>query len=94
MIGGRKNFATGRSVDTGEPKNATAQMLADNDNSRVGGAGMVKVVILALVLLLVGRKFGLAVSLIHFTGALILAALLYFLWRGLRQFLSRRNRRG
>jgi hypothetical protein len=50
--------------------------------------------ILALILLLVGRKFGLAVSLIHFTGAVILAALLYFLWRGLRQFLSHRSGRG
>jgi hypothetical protein len=69
-------------------------MPADNDNPRVGGAGIVKVVVLALLLLLLGKKSGLAVSLIHFIGAIILATLLYFLWQGLRQFLSGRNRRG
>ena len=75
-------------------KNETAYMPANNSDPHVGGAGIVKVAILALILLLVGRKFGLTVSLVHFTGALILAALLYFLWRGLRQFLSRRSGQG
>jgi hypothetical protein len=75
-------------------KNETAYMSANNDDPRIAGAGIVKVVILALILLLVGDKFGLAVSLIHFAGALILAALLYFLWRGLRKFLSSQNGQG
>jgi hypothetical protein len=75
-------------------ENETAYMPANNDNPRVGGAGIVKVAILALILLLVGDKFGLAVSLIHFAGALVLATLLYFFWRGLRQFLSGRKGQG
>jgi len=67
---------------------------ANGERPQVNGAGIVKVMILALLFLLVGRKFGLAVSLIHFAGAIVLAALLYFLWRGLRQFLSPRNGQG
>jgi glucose-6-phosphate-specific signal transduction histidine kinase len=75
-------------------KNEIAKMPANDSDPQVDGAGIVRVMILALILLLVGRKFGLAVSLIHFTGAVILAALLYFLWRGLRQFLSHRSGQG
>ena len=73
-------------------KNETAQMLADNDNPRLTGAGAVKVVIMALMLLLIGGKLGVAVSLIHFACAIVLAAILYFLWRGLLLHLSNRKR--
>ena len=75
-------------------KNETAYMPANNNDPRVGGAGIVKVVILALLLLLLGGKFGVAVSLVDFTGAIVLAALLYLLWRGVRQFLSGRDGQG
>jgi hypothetical protein len=72
-------------------KNEFAFMPANDDHPRLTGAGPVKVVIMALLLLLIGGKFGVAVSLIHFACAIILAAILYFLWRGLLRHLSSRE---
>lgn len=67
-------------------------MPANDDHPQLTGAGTVKVVILALVLLLIGGKFGVAVSLINFAWAIVLAAIFYFLWRGLVLHLSNRKR--
>jgi hypothetical protein len=73
-------------------ENETAQMPANDDHPQLTGAGPVKVVIVALLLLLIGGKFGVTVSVLHFAGAIVLAAILYFLWRGLLQHLSNRKR--
>jgi hypothetical protein len=73
-------------------KNESVFMPANDDHPRLTGAGTVKVVIVALLLLLIGGKFGVSVSLIHFACAIVLAAILYFLWRGLLLHLSNRKR--
>jgi hypothetical protein len=73
-------------------KNEPVFMPANDDHPQLTGAGTVKVVILALVLLLIGGKFGVAVSLINFAWAIVLAAIFYFLWRGLVLHLSNRKR--
>lgn len=73
-------------------KNETALMPANDDHPPVAGATTVKVTILALFLLLVGGKFGLAVTLVHFAYAIILAAVMYLFWRGFRQHRSRYRR--
>jgi hypothetical protein len=72
-------------------ENETARMPANDDHPQLTGAGGVKVVIMALLLLLIGGKFGVAVSLINFACAIVLAAILYFLWRGLLRYLSSRG---
>ena len=71
-------------------RNETAYMPVGDDHPQATGAGIVKVIIIALSLLLVGRRFGLMLSLLHFAYAIVLATMLYFLWRGLRRHLARR----
>jgi hypothetical protein len=66
-------------------------MPANDDRPQVDGTGIVKVTILALFFLLVGGKFGVSVSLSNFFCCLIVAAVVYFLWRGLSQYLSSRR---
>lgn len=60
-----------------------------DDHPQRTGAGIVKIMIVALLLLLIGGKFGLGVSLAHFACAAALATILYFLWRGLKPHLPR-----
>ena len=71
-------------------RNEPVYMSANDDRPQVNGTGIVKVTILALLFLLVGGKFGVAISLTNFFCCLILAAVAYFLWRGLSQYLSSR----
>lgn len=66
-------------------------MPANDDSPRADGTGIVKVMILALLFLLIGGKFGIGVSLTSFSCCLILAAVTYFLWRGLGRYLSSRR---
>lgn len=66
-------------------------MPANDDRPQVNGTRTVKVMILALLFLLVGGKFGVRVSLSNFFCCLIVAAIAYFLWRGLSQYLSSRR---
>ena len=66
-------------------------MPANDDRPQASGARIVKVMILALLFLLIGGKFGVTVSVLHFGCAIVLAAILYFLWRGLLQHLSNRK---
>jgi hypothetical protein len=66
-------------------KNKAAYM-SDNDNDPyVAGAGIVKIAIIALVIMLVGDQFGIAISLPTFLYATILAVILYFLYRKVRR---------
>jgi len=71
--------------------NEPVYMPANDDRPQVNGAGIVKVVILALLFLLIGRKFGVPVSLINFSCSLVAAAVAWFLWRGLTRLLSSRR---
>ena len=72
-------------------RNEPVYMPANDDRPQVSGTRIVKVMILALLFLLIGGKFGVRVSLINFSCCLILASLIYFLWRGLSRHLSGRH---
>jgi hypothetical protein len=72
-------------------KSKAAHMPGDNDHPQITGAGIVKVMIMALIFLLAEEKIGLKMSLVHLAYAVALAVILYVLWSGLKQRSSRRR---
>jgi hypothetical protein len=79
------------SMNTDKRKNEFVYMPANDDRPKANGAAIVKVVVLALLFVLIGGKFGMPVSLVNFLVCLLPASLAWFLWRGLRRYLSSRR---
>jgi hypothetical protein len=67
-------------------------MSANDNDPYIAGARIVRIVIIALFIVLVGDRFGGAISLLNFMYAMALALILDFLCRAAwRDFLARRK---
>ena len=64
-------------------------MSSDNSDPYVAGQGIVKIIVIALLLLLVGDRFGIPISWLSFACAMISAIALYWIFGLIRRFAVR-----